>query len=93
MLAGWIKLGIEPGNAARRAAESRNINAVARSLESATVNACRADCVILLDVIEHFENPLRLLAQTSSFACPRGMHQMPPNMAVGEEEALVGPRP
>jgi SAM-dependent methyltransferase len=63
---GWVKLGIEPGSAARRVAGTRNVQIVAQSLEAAAANRCRADCVTLLDVIEHFQNPLRCLSQASS---------------------------
>jgi 2-polyprenyl-3-methyl-5-hydroxy-6-metoxy-1,4-benzoquinol methylase len=66
----WTKLGIEPGQAARQMAESRNIKMIANSLESAS--SCKADVITLLDVIEHFENPLQMLSRASSILNPSG---------------------
>ena len=67
---GWTKLGIEPGQAARQIAESREVKVIAHSLESAS--SCKADVITLLDVIEHFENPLQLLSRASLMLNPSG---------------------
>jgi SAM-dependent methyltransferase len=61
---GWIKLGIEPGHGARQIAERRNIKIIAHSVELAT--NCKADVITMLDVIEHFVNPLQQLSKASS---------------------------
>jgi 2-polyprenyl-3-methyl-5-hydroxy-6-metoxy-1,4-benzoquinol methylase len=69
---GWTILGIEPGKAARRIAETRNVKLIGHSLERVETDHCRVDVVTLLDVVEHFENPLELLSKAASLLGPDG---------------------
>ena len=66
----WRKFGIEPGRAARQVAEQRGIKIVANSIETAI--DFEADTITMLDVIEHFTDPLQLLQKTSSLLKPGG---------------------
>jgi len=68
----WTRLGIEPGQAARQIAKSKGIEIIGYSLESVAIDRCQADVVTLLDVIEHFEDPFRLLSRASSLLNPGG---------------------
>ena len=68
----WEKLGIEPAEAARKVAESRKIKIVAQSIGSAELVGCPPDVVTILDVLEHFENPFQVLAQSARLLGPGG---------------------
>jgi SAM-dependent methyltransferase len=68
----WTTFGIEPSRAAREAATTRGVRVVADSLESADPGVCRVGAITLLDVFEHVERPLALLAKAASYLASGG---------------------
>jgi SAM-dependent methyltransferase len=68
----WRKLGIEPGTAAREAANSRGIELVGRTVEDARVATETVGIITLLDVLEHLHQPLATLARLREWLAPGG---------------------
>jgi len=70
--ASWVRHGIEPHSGAARMAAERGLTVFSASLESAPLAAAGYDVVVLLDVLEHLEDPLAALKILSASLAPGG---------------------
>src|SRR5574341_672723 len=70
---GWERAGIEPSTAARKIAQSRGIKVIASTLEEVSGSDVRYGAVLLLDVLEHFQNPLECLRHVKRLLAPGGV--------------------
>jgi len=70
---GWERAGIEPSEAAQKVARDRGIKIIAPTLEEIDPRNGAYGAVILLDVLEHFENPLFVLERTRDLLVAGGI--------------------
>ena len=71
--AGWQGLGIEPGRAAAQLAVERGTNTIFGWFpQDLPADASGFDAVAVLDVLEHFADPLGFLAQLKARLAPGG---------------------
>ena len=68
----WQAYGVEPSEEARREAESRGVEVIARSLDELGAETRRFDAVTLIDVIEHLPRPLEALQTLGRLLAPGG---------------------
>lgn len=68
----WIRHGIEPHPQAAQLARARGLHIFEASLESAPLAANTYDVIVLLDVLEHLEDPMAALRQVSKALAPGG---------------------
>jgi SAM-dependent methyltransferase len=69
----WERAGIEPSEAARGIALGRGIDLIAHSILEVDGHEPRFGAVTLLDVLEHFHNPLDVMARAAGLLVPRGI--------------------
>lgn len=83
---GWTKLGLEPGQAGRQVAESRNVRVIAHSLES--TSSCKADAIALVADrhCRHNEDGLNLTLPVAT--CSRSYRWPVARSGVFDERAL-----
>jgi len=70
--ASWIRHGIEPHPGAARLAAARGLTVFNTPLETAPLAEAAYDVIVLLDVLEHLEDPLAALKKLSAALAPGG---------------------
>lgn len=68
----WVRHGIELNRRAAKLAQSRGIKVCVQRLESAPLDSKAYDVVILMDILEHLEDPLGCLGKVGNALAPGG---------------------
>jgi len=68
----WNRHGVEPNLHAAEVARSKGVNVTTRSIETADFSEGTFDLALMLDVIEHLDNPMETLKKIYSIIKPEG---------------------